>query len=250
MPFRRQKANLGARDWAAVGLDFVIVLVGVLLAFQINSWNENRIERRAQSAALERLLSESEEAIHYLSRSVDRFEEGNQSRAELLTRLREDDWEGFNNDAMAFGIVTIGRAPPAAPPRSAYEEIIASGRFAGIGDAAVRDAVTEYYASVDYLNGMSEYIQRLSSLEPYWRHDGVTDEYAPDYPFQIRTVIDVDAMRADPQFEEMLVRGHRVQLSLTQWWRTALDDAGAMCEELARFSDSTCSTPGARGSLG
>lgn len=237
----RLREHVRRQNWAAVVLDFIIVLVGVLLAFQINSWSQQRMEKAEQRAALERLLSESEESIRYLRRSIDRFQEGNLSRVELLTRLREDNWENFINDEMALGVITIGRAPPAAPPRSAYDEVIASGRFADMGDAELRTAVTEYYSSIDYLNGMSGYIQRLSIREPYWVSQSTTDVFAPDYPYQIRTLINVDEMRTDPEFAEMLVRGHRVQLALTEWWQNALIDAEAMCLALAHISEGECS---------
>ena len=72
MLLRRLTDHVSEQNWTAVALDFGIVLVGVLLAFQINAWNENRMERAEQKAALERLLSESEEAITYLQRSIDR----------------------------------------------------------------------------------------------------------------------------------------------------------------------------------
>ncbi len=245
MLLRRLSEHVRTQNWTAVGLDFVIVLVGVLLAFQINAWNEDRMERAEQAAALERLLSESQEAVTYLRRSIERFEAGNSRRVELLTRLDADDWEAFDNDAMAQAIVTIGRAPPAAPPRSAYDEVIASGLFSGLGDAAVRDAITEYYASVDYLNGMSVYIQRLASWDPYWRYDSTADVFDPDFTYQTRTLVDVEAMREDQEFAEMLVRGHRVQVALTEWWQGALEDAEAMCEALARFSTRACSAEGA-----
>ncbi|WP_300526826.1 hypothetical protein [Maricaulis sp.] len=240
MLLRRLSEHVRTQNWIAVAIDFVIVLVGVLLAFQINAWNESRLERAEQAAALDRLLSESEEAVVYLRRSIARFEEGNTRRVELLTRLNDDNWDGFDNDAMAQAIVTIGRAPPAAPPRSAYDEVIASGLFSGIGDAEVRDAITEYYASVDYLNGMSVYIQRLASWDPYWRYDSTTDVFAPDFFYQTRTLVDVEAIRANAEFAEMLVRGHRVQIALTEWWQGALEDAQAMCEALAGFSQSEC----------
>lgn len=222
MLFRRLAEHVGAQNWTAVVLDFAIVLVGVLLAFQINTWNRDRIEQSEQTAALHRLLTESEETITYFRETITRFQEGNASRAELLTRLQQDQWENFDNDRMARAIVTIGRAPPASPPRSAYDAVIASGLFSELGDAATRDAVTGYYAAVDYLNGMSEYIQRISIGEPYWISDSVVDVYSPDDVYQTRTVVNVERLRAAAEFTEMLVRGHRAQMALTDWWQRAL----------------------------
>jgi len=240
MLLRRVSEHVKAQNWTAIALDFLIVVLGVLLAFQINAWNESRRAKAVRAAAIERLLAESEKSVQYLRTSVARYEDSNQKRADLLNRLGQDDWQDAKTDQMIQAIVTMGRMPPVAPPRSAYDEIIASGLFAEIGDAKSRESVTAYFASVDYLNGMSEYMQTLSDWHSYWRSDSISEVFSPDEVFQTKTVLDVDAMREDEEFQALLVRGHRVQLALTDWWRDALSDAETMCSELARFSNRRC----------
>ncbi len=63
MLLRRVIEHVKAQNWTAVGLDFVIVVVGVLMAFQIAEWNENRNAKALRSTALDRLLAESEQAV-------------------------------------------------------------------------------------------------------------------------------------------------------------------------------------------
>ena len=157
-----------------------------MIAFQITEWNESRNANVVRSAALSRLHAESEQAVTYLRKSVHRFEEGNSKRYELLTRFAEDNWQDVDVDQMALGIVTMGRMPAVAPPRSAYDEIIASGLFAEIGDAKVRESITAYYASIDYLNGMSEYMRTLSDWHSYWRSESISDVFSPDDTYQTK----------------------------------------------------------------
>ena len=42
MILRRVIEHVKAQNWTAVALDFVIVVVGILIAFQITNWNEAR----------------------------------------------------------------------------------------------------------------------------------------------------------------------------------------------------------------
>ena len=240
MLLRRVIEHVKAQNWTAVGLDFVIVVVGVLMAFQIAEWNENRNAKALRSTALDRLLAESEQAVLYLRGSVDRFEEGNAKRYELLSRLAEDDWQDVDSDQMVLGIVTMGRMPAVAPPRSAYDEIIASGLFAELGDATARESVTGYYASIDYLNGMSDYLRTLSEWHSYWRSESISDVFSPEDTYQTKTIINLDKLRTDKELKEMLVLGNRSQLALTEWWRSSLTNAKTMCLELARFSNRPC----------
>ena len=240
MLLRRVTEHVKSQNWTAIALDFLIVVLGVLLAFQINAWNDSRRAEAVRTAAIERLLTESEKSVLYLRNSVARFEDSNAKRADLLNRIRQDDWQDANTDQMIQGIVTMGRMPPVAPPRSAYDEIIASGLFAEIGDAKSRESVTAYFASVDYLNGMSEYMRTLSDWHSYWKSDSISEVFSPDEEFQTKTVLDVDSLREDEEFQAILVRGHRVQLALTEWWRDALSEAETMCSELARSSSRRC----------
>lgn len=237
---RRITLHLDTQNWTTIAIDFLIVVVGVLLAFQINAWNERRTANDLRSAAIERLLTESENSILYLKQSVDRFEDSNTKRADLLLRLSNDDWQDYETDDMVQGIITMGRMPPISPPRSAYDEIISSGLFAEIGDVEARESITAYYASVDYLNGMSEYIRTLSDWTAYWRSNSIIEIFSPSELYQTKTIVDVDALREDVEFQQLLVRGNRAQLALTDWWRSALSDAETMCIHLARHSNRQC----------
>ena len=58
MLLRRLMAQIEDQNWFAVVLDFVIVVVGVLLAFQISTWSEQAEERRMGEDYAERLLED------------------------------------------------------------------------------------------------------------------------------------------------------------------------------------------------
>ncbi|MFT6662771.1 MAG: hypothetical protein ACJA0K_002784, partial [Maricaulis maris] len=48
------------QNWLAVSLEFIIVIAGVVVGFQVSAWNEARQERGLEQAYLERLFSEFE----------------------------------------------------------------------------------------------------------------------------------------------------------------------------------------------
>jgi len=51
MRLRSLTKHIRDQNWFAVALDFFIVVVGILIAFQITNWNEARVnEREAVSA--------------------------------------------------------------------------------------------------------------------------------------------------------------------------------------------------------
>jgi hypothetical protein len=58
MILRRIIAHFRRQEWTAIGIDFVIVVVGVFIGIQVANWNDARSDQRALAAALDRLRSE------------------------------------------------------------------------------------------------------------------------------------------------------------------------------------------------
>ncbi|MEO1323223.1 MAG: hypothetical protein AAFV59_09480 [Pseudomonadota bacterium] len=56
---RRVAKHVKARDWAAVLLDFVIVVAGVFIGIQLGNWNDDRQTRQSFYAAQNRVLAET-----------------------------------------------------------------------------------------------------------------------------------------------------------------------------------------------
>lgn len=58
MLIRRMRAMRFERKWAAVVLDLTVVVVGIVLAFQVDRWNESRKDRQLERIYLERLRAD------------------------------------------------------------------------------------------------------------------------------------------------------------------------------------------------
>jgi hypothetical protein len=63
MLLRRMSEHVKGQNWFAVALDFVIVVFGVFIGFQLNTWNDNRKLDEAYAQARARLVAESEANI-------------------------------------------------------------------------------------------------------------------------------------------------------------------------------------------
>lgn len=58
MILRRFMKHVTDQNWFAVGLDVIVVIVGIFLGFQVQDWNEGRGERLTENSYLTRLHSE------------------------------------------------------------------------------------------------------------------------------------------------------------------------------------------------
>ena len=61
MLLRRITEHVKAQNWFAVGLDFLIVVVGVFVGLQVSNWNESRADKAEYIKALDRMDTEVNE---------------------------------------------------------------------------------------------------------------------------------------------------------------------------------------------
>ena len=78
---RRFATALKNQDWAIVAIEFVLIIVGVLLALQLNNWNEDRANREGAENTLLRLKSEVQVNIESLDERLAALESSAPARA-------------------------------------------------------------------------------------------------------------------------------------------------------------------------
>jgi hypothetical protein len=144
-------AHFRRQEWGAVGVDLVIVVVGVFLGIQVSNWNQDRV------TALQ--------AAEFTTRLTD--------------DLREEDWGyqlliAYNREVLANATRAVDALDGSAPladeallvsayratqykqrlrRRSTYDELISTGTIGLIRDRAVRDTAMRLYniATIDNL---------------------------------------------------------------------------------------------------
>lgn len=58
-------------DWSAVLIEIVVVIVGLMLAFQLDGWVEQRGERKQEAEYIERLIGDLEDDIPAIQYAID-----------------------------------------------------------------------------------------------------------------------------------------------------------------------------------
>ncbi|MBI1393569.1 MAG: hypothetical protein GC152_12575 [Alphaproteobacteria bacterium] len=75
MILRRVIEHVRNQNWTAVALDFVIVVVGVLLAMQISNWNEANAAGRQRGLIVEALINDISDHIEVQNRFIARIDQ-------------------------------------------------------------------------------------------------------------------------------------------------------------------------------
>lgn len=157
----------------AIG-EIILVVLGILIALQINNWNENRKDRILEKEYLTRIKSDLEIDQELLKKStIDRYErkveclekgkaynQGNYIIKDTIQFLEDIGYGGV------FGNVNWNLNT------NTYNELISTGNLRNIKSDHLKNSIISYYESSnalqisgkDYVSG---YINFVNSLRPY-----------------------------------------------------------------------------------
>ena len=145
MILRRIREHVGHHNWFAVGVDFVIVVIGVFGGIQASNWNQARAER--QQAREYRAMLRSDLNAN-LSNLAARTQYYTWVRSEALATLADlGRPAGSLDERFLVHAYQATQILPWALKRNTYDEILSTGAMAGLGDPLLRDKVANYYVT-------------------------------------------------------------------------------------------------------
>lgn len=232
------------QNWLAVSLEFIIVILGVVIGFQVTQWSSSQAEAERRAVALDRLHDEVEDAVSALRLMTTNYDRLNTTRTEVIERLIADDLEGIGSDADISSVTSTSLLPAFSPRQGVYTEIISSGMLSSLGDEDFRDALGDYQAGVTFLQGQIDYFRTIVTTRPKIADfDYVYLEYAPGTVRQRRHVVEWDAAAADPDFLQFLLDGNNSMRAMSDWWEHLLERAETLCAQTGRLTGQPCAPP-------
>jgi hypothetical protein len=168
---RRVAELVRNRDWFGIAIEVAVVTLGVLLAFQIDQWGQNRRQAREERQFLERMYGETEEAIRENDWAVQLHARSRRTAVEGLSRAND------NAALVRFAATPESCMSGASFPGlgfndTSYEELSASGRLNIVSDPVLRAELREVAAAqaeaVTQLNySRAQGIPITQALDPY-----------------------------------------------------------------------------------
>ncbi|MGI9201165.1 MAG: hypothetical protein ACR2QL_08910 [Woeseiaceae bacterium] len=161
MLLRRVTQHVREQDWTAIGIDFVIVVVGVFIGIQVSNWNDERESRVSEQAFVESIRNDIAQNIND---SLGYFE--------MLSSVRDHGYrslESFDSDtscqercwAMLVDFFIASQWIDIRTNRAMYDEIKRSGLPR---DLALKAILTRYYGSTEQITIIGEQLPRFREL--------------------------------------------------------------------------------------
>ncbi|WOJ94037.1 hypothetical protein R0135_02430 [Congregibacter variabilis] len=143
MILKRLAGSISRQDWFSVCLEILIVVVGIYLGLQASEWSQNRDDRQAEIAYLERIVVDLRS-----SETQTRKDANFQSRHAVYGGLIVDSLDACelspgNRDEFASGIYLAGKYINATFVKATIEELLSSGRTTLIRNAELRQKIIE-----------------------------------------------------------------------------------------------------------
>ena len=143
MLLRRVIGHLRKQEWTAIGIDFLIVVVGVFVATEVSNWNAARAEREHAEYLSSALLSEFEGIEDELVASLDNITRYQAASRNLTNALRDGSLPPDDDTVKGWILnsVNLGRQSP----RSAiYLQMVSDGDLGLIDNADLSAALIRF----------------------------------------------------------------------------------------------------------
>lgn len=168
MIFRRVLAHFRKQEWTAIGIDFVIVVLGVFVATQVADWSSRESDKRRGEAYVQRLIADVENDLVGRRRGLAYYEAVNEGALQANALLRE-----AAPDPRALVIAAYRATEYSYNPatRATWDEIVSSGDIGLLPPEAV-PILTRYHSidlSLDTRDVFraSAYRMRVRGIIPY-----------------------------------------------------------------------------------
>ncbi|WP_375326098.1 DUF6090 family protein [Flagellimonas sp. GZD32] len=144
----------------AIG-EIVLVVIGILLALQINTWNQEKNNKKEEQFYLRKLQTNLVQDTIHLSARTRQLSYTTDSLISLEAQLRDNNLKEFKNENMFYGLITLFRIQPQT---STFDNLISTGKLELISNQSIVDSLFNYYNDINnYTN------QQLAADETYTR---------------------------------------------------------------------------------
>ena len=187
-------------NWIRHGFETLVVIIGILIVFSLNTWNENRKNTRLEQDYYCRLLEDvAQDAIINQDqfKKTERRLEASNSMLALLQKENPDNKEVVR--AMLSAIA--GSSLDYQPTQSAFDDIKSSGNLNIIKDLEFKKSLSEYMATLagimsNYSNNSLSLAEKLFSLPD---HTQVMEIGLVQNGFDFE-IIDAEQLNRDAKF--------------------------------------------------
>jgi|GEM_PF-927687 len=210
------------QNWFAVVLEFVIVIAGVVIGFQITEWRGEQADRESEHIYLSRLYRDMEQSVCRIRHEQQGVREWNSRARVTLDALLNNDPDAV--DDSGFELVASTRIQTGSPYLATLNELVSGGQMNLISDPTLRAHVAETDAQ---LTSYAEYIQILVHAQGTFLNQ-VHSRLRPTPDDVYAITYDFEALAQDEMFLNSLGHALRITHANISWLGDMADVADSL----------------------
>jgi hypothetical protein len=150
MLLTRMRTNLARQNWAAVTMDIIVVIAGILIAFQIERWAESRRDRQLEQEYLLRLKADLYLELQSMQSALEYAGDRIRAARLLESTARAADIDSEVSRRLPWAVETVSWRSFPQITAFVYEEMKSSGNLSLIRSAPLRMALAEHYNRLEH----------------------------------------------------------------------------------------------------
>jgi len=217
----------------AIG-EIVLVVIGILIALQVNNWNEELKIKNEEKSTLEKLFNESGQIVNYLNEVCNKYDNLISIIDKSAIALNTKTLNGMQEEEFAFGVYSTAYFEAISPPKSTFEELNNTGKINHIQSDYVRKSISAYYSELEYINTQLVYFRNqytkpveVAGKDFVYEYDSISDG-------KLKPIIHFDNLANNNLFISNHVKALRDQIVFNESRKKLLEFAKNMQQELNR----------------
>lgn len=234
---RESVRQIEDREWALLALETLGVLAGILIAFELQQWGQERSEAAKQHQLMERLFEESEMDVASLRSIRDVLSSAVAQESAFGTALGrgecppESEWKAVD---------TIGMLPALTAPESVYRELMGAGGLSSVQRRDVRQSIALFHGRLEWSQQQVAYFRQVKEDPISNRDPRQTITFDPTKQEPEVVTYDRQALCADHAFKNAYAASLRQHVVFASFHETSVGDAINMCVRLADNIGKSC----------
>lgn len=170
MLLRSVTKHVRDQNWFAVGVDFIIVVVGVFIGLQVANWNDTRTNERTYQNAMMRLAEESFSSLGDLGEFRPAVEE-RLTRVQAAILVLETCETDISSEAtLNDGLNTIRGSSSPQAATLALDQLVNDDRLLARQSTTMRTTLRDYHAQLHNMNDVARFVSNTLSPPENDRH--------------------------------------------------------------------------------
>ncbi|MBX2845432.1 MAG: hypothetical protein KTR13_04380 [Saprospiraceae bacterium] len=132
-------------NWKNFWVDMLGILLGITIAFQLQSWKERQGDRKLTKQYLQGMTTDLEDDIAKLNYLADTTRYSFRQSMKLNNNLIRGNYEG---DSIFMQVMSLFEVNEFLPTKTSYESLVNSGDLTLIKDFDLRQDITRVYSTI------------------------------------------------------------------------------------------------------